>query len=252
MNTNEPLSPDEIERLLESRGPARPGLDEALRRLRSEFSQAPSKDVRTKHLAAMAAAVGQAPASVAPVRRARRRHVGRRIALGCAASLLVSGSALAATGSLPRPAQDAVAKVAHDVGLNLPHSTQVTNPRAVQNSGVQFANAKKQWLECEKSGAKDCGPKPTAQQFVHPSTSPESPEATDHHGNGNGPGHDQGHGQGQSTEPGHTPHPTGDGNGHATPKPSDDGHGSFSGSDGGSGDHGGSDHTPEPTQTPGN
>jgi hypothetical protein len=227
------LTPEEIERLLAGRGPERPGLDAALRRVRSEFSAAPDPEVRTKHLAAMAAAFGQATPTPARIRH-RRRFV-RRAAIGSVAFVLVGGSALAATGSLPRPAQDAVAKVAHDVGLNLPHSTQVTNPRAVQNPGVQFANTKKAWLDCEKAGRTDCGPKPSAKSFVHPATTPSSEPSE-------GPGNSGDHSQGHGPDATHTPHPTDQSGDHgATPRPTATPH-----VDGG--DHGdGGSHTPEPT-----
>ncbi len=215
-------------------------LDQALERLRVELTTSPDSDVRTKHLAAMKAAF--VTPNLAP-RRIRRPGFARRVAVGAAAFVLVGGTAMAATGTLPAPAQDAVAKVAHGVGLSLPHRAEVTNPRANENPGVAFANAKKRWLDCEKSGATDCGPKPTAQGFIHVSPKPsESPEGSEGPGN-----HGQGFEHRHSPETTRTPHPTEHGEGQVTPRPThtpqptehaDDGHGS-------------DDHTPRPSQTPG-
>jgi hypothetical protein len=210
-----------------------PRIERFFEALRDGFSKAPTPQVREHHLAAMKAAfVPGGEPSRAP--RRPRRFV-RRVAIFSAAGLLASGTALAATGTLPRPAQDAVAKVAHGIGLDLPHPTAVTNPRAVQNPGVGFANAKKAWNDCRKTGATTCGPKPKAQDFVHPTS---SPAVTAHPNNGQGDEH-RATPNPQATR---TPHPGADDGGHPTPRATEAG--------GGGHDHGDAAETPEPTRTP--
>lgn len=210
-----PLTPDEIDRLVAGAGPVRSELDEALRSLRAEFAQAPAPDVRTTHLRVMMAALGEPGGAPSPRRRTARRR--KLVVLTALASVLVGGSALAATGALPSAAQDAVAKVAHDVGLEIPHTTKAPNPHSTP--GRSFANAKKQWLDCEKSGSTTCGPKPEAQDFiVHPTT----PASSDHPGVGHGNPHAS-HGPEHTLSPERTPHPSnGEGSGgegvHETPK----------------------------------
>jgi hypothetical protein len=217
--------------------------------IRNAFSAEPDPEIRTKHLAAMKAAFGM-PAT-APARAPRGRFV-RRVAVATAACLSVGGSALAATGSLPAPAQNAVASVAREVGLSIPHTahaTQVTNPRAVQNPGVQFANAKKRWLDCEKSGVSTCGPKPQAGDFVHPSPEPSlSPEASEQP---EGADHGQGAEHRHNQQVSHPPHPTDHGEGEGSPEPSRTPHADGNGNGHGNGHgHGGDDH-PEPSSSPG-
>jgi hypothetical protein len=249
------LTPDEIERLLGGRGPARPGLDETLRSLRQEFSAEPDPDVRTRHLAAMSAAFGAEPSVSPSFVGARRRRLARRVAVGCAASLLVGGSAMAATGTLPKPAQDAVADVARSVGLDLPHTTPPGQIVRAGKPGPQFADAKKAWLDCTKTNSTDCGPKPKPKDFV-PTSSPASSHAPEvGHGN---EGVHGGEGEPSSTsEPARTSHPSdGDSSDHSgrvesTETPGHDSGGGVSGSDHSGSGHGADTHTPEPTETPG-
>lgn len=94
---------------------------------RATFAVAPTPKVKQQHLAAMAEAFLEAPAGhlvTTPIRRSLMNRVlatraAKAFAIGLAA-LLATGSALAATGSLPDRAQDAVADTIDVVGLDIP------------------------------------------------------------------------------------------------------------------------------------
>jgi hypothetical protein len=243
------LTPQEIERLLEGqRSPdgRHASLEEALRGIRNEFSAHPQPEVRAQHLQAMMAAFGQSSTAPAPARRLQRGRIARRAGIAVAASVLVGGSALAATGSLPTPAQDAIAKVAHGIGFDIPHSTAHPTPQA-DLPGPRFAAAKKAWLECVKErGADACGPKPQAQDFVTPSPKashePASTEPSEH---GVGNPHHSPVAPKATANPGHGGENPGNGDAHPTPKVTVPANAGSSGSG-----SGGVDRTPKPIPTP--
>jgi hypothetical protein len=209
--TRERLTPQEIERLLAGRigaddsnlGP----LSRALGDLRDTYAGKPSADVRSAHLARMAAALEEAP-GVEPS-RARRRRFGfaARVGAATAGIVLIAGGAMAATGALPDSVQDAVAGAASVVGLDIPggedESTpapgQPSNPTAADNKARAdaYTTAKQEWTACVAEAApahegpgpfdpeEACGPKPQpspAQQA--PGQQTATPEATDHPGLG--------------------------------------------------------------------
>ena len=93
--------------------------DEIFEDLRTVLLASPSEFVADQHLAAMADAqeVRVEPTPLAPRRRAR---VLAAAAVG--AAVLVGGGIAAAAGELPRPLQDAVARVLEPLGVDLPRS----------------------------------------------------------------------------------------------------------------------------------
>ncbi len=245
------LTPQEIERLLEGHSSADPKLarlSDSLQAMRETYSAPVRPEVKAQHVQAMMAAFGETSSAPSPFRRPRRARLMKRAAVAVGASVLLGGSALAATGSLPAPAQDALAKAAHGVGIDLPHSTAHPTPRASSLPGPQFAAAKKAWLDCVKEKGKDaCGPKPMAQDFVKPSPKashePGEPKSTEpsEHGVGN-PHH-------SPTAPRATPNP-----GHGGSNP---GNGSDNvpvrtpNANSGDSGHGNDDlKTPQPVKTP--
>jgi hypothetical protein len=129
----ERLDAPELDRLLqaglEAREPAAEGpldaLAAAVAEVRAAFLVEPSPEMAARHLAAMAAAAEDGVAVELPPRSrpVRLFTVRRAVALGVAAALTAS-AALASTGSLPRPAQDFVARVASHVGIDLPDAAR--------------------------------------------------------------------------------------------------------------------------------
>lgn len=237
------LTPEEVERLLEGHQvpESLKPLQESLQSIRAAYTVPAASEVKAQHLQAMMAAFGQHAPATSSFRRVRRVRIMKRASIAVAASVLVGGSALAATGSLPAPAQDALAKVAHGVGINLPHTTPHPSPHVPDLPGPHFAEAKRNWLECVKERGKDaCGPKPSATDFVNvtpkPTHEPASTEPSEH-GVGN---------------PHHSPEPTETANpGHGGPNPGSD-HPTpvaTAAAHGDGGDHGGV-HTPQPVPTP--
>lgn len=94
--------------------------------VRGAFAAPPAEPTRATHLAAMTqvyadlvATVRSGPAVRPPSRR--RRFIVRG-GVAAAALILVSGSAMAATGTLPDAAQDAVSRVARSIGVKLPRA----------------------------------------------------------------------------------------------------------------------------------
>lgn len=129
---------------------------------------------------------------------------GRRsLAAAVAASLiLVSGGALAATGRLPGPIQDAVAKVANAVGVKIPDSDDAQGERDRLNAEQEkaYQAAQRAWALCVSMRAREhagsrfdteevCGEKPEREDFenarntqpdgVAPAKSADNPIATD-------------------------------------------------------------------------
>lgn len=104
-----------------------PELDAYLDQLRGELSQPPAADIARRHVAAMAAAVADAPVSrwaryrtavaagLAPAPRARPAWAAAALA-----GLLGMTGALASANVLPDPAQRFVADAAANVGVDLP------------------------------------------------------------------------------------------------------------------------------------
>jgi hypothetical protein len=91
---------------------------------RTAFVRPPSAAVEQRHLAAMVGAFEAPDVSTAPRRKRLMKRIAaigavKALAIGVVA-LVASGSALAAAGSLPDPAQDAVANTVENVGLNIP------------------------------------------------------------------------------------------------------------------------------------
>ncbi len=156
MSENGPFSHDELEAFASH--------------LRRVFNAPPDEDVRAAHLAAMSAEVPDAaPASAARGRRVR--GIGVRGAVAAAGLVLVGGSVLAATGTLPAPVQDVIADAVDGVvdipGGHEPGRGTPSNPIAAQNKAeaVAFTTAKKAWLDCMKA---DASPTPTPAEGADP------------------------------------------------------------------------------------
>jgi hypothetical protein len=197
---------DDVEQLLRGR-PARRdrplrGVAELVGETRRVFAASVDADVRTRHLAAMAHARSDA-ASPEPRRAywnrrppARAKSVAKVGALATGL-VLVAGSAMAATGTLPEPAQRGIARVVRTVGLRIPGDvekkakpdTDKVRPEtpAAQNRAraKAFTDAKKAWTRCVAAAApahvgpepfdpeEACGPKPRPAEKPHPATSAE-------------------------------------------------------------------------------
>src|SRR2546422_10083251 len=146
--------------------------------VRDAYTRGPDPETQARHLRAMAEEFSAAPVVV----RRRRLPVGRATVAALMGSVLVAGSALAATGHLPGPAQNAVSDAAKVVGLTIPspHANGKTHgdagkARAAANKAraKAFTDAKKSWTECVAENARQhtgpgpfdpeaaCGPKPT-------------------------------------------------------------------------------------------
>jgi hypothetical protein len=224
------LTPDDADRIFSSGTKGSDHLASFVRDMRETYSRAPDAATQTRHLRAMAEEFTARPAA-APVRK-RRLPVGRAAAAALVGSLLVAGSALAATGHLPDPAQNAVSDAAKVVGLTIPASHahgDAGKARAAANKAraKQFTKAKKSWTECVAESAREhtgpgpfdpetaCGPKPNSQEFRPAPSGPSGP--TD-----NGNGKDNGnHGQPAVDGHGHDDHSQG--SGAAVPTPDDNG-----------------------------
>lgn len=102
---------------------------------RAALVETPSPAVERRHLSAMVEAFEASDASRTHPRR--NTFMSRIFAIGAAkalavgvVALLATGSALAATGALPDPAQDAVANTVDDVGLDIPGGDDEENEGA--------------------------------------------------------------------------------------------------------------------------
>jgi hypothetical protein len=211
----ERLTSQEIERLLAGRigsnDPKLGALSRAVSDVRDAYSAKPTADIRAAHLAAMVSALGEA-SGVEPSRSRRRRFgFAARVGTAAAGLVLVAGGAMAATGTLPDPVQNAVSEAARAVGLHIPEgdegdtegtpagSAQPSNPTAAENKARadEYTTAKKAWTECVAESApkhegpgpfdpeEACGPKPQpspAQQA--PGQQEASPTPADHPGVG--------------------------------------------------------------------
>jgi hypothetical protein len=115
-------------------GVSAPDPDEPLTRftadVRATFAATPAEPTRAAHLHAMietyAGLVGAPAPAPAPTRRRRRFVVRGTIA--AAGLVLLGGSAMAATGTLPDVAQDAVSRVADVFGVKIPRAHPTDTP----------------------------------------------------------------------------------------------------------------------------
>jgi hypothetical protein len=214
MSPRKRLTPQQAESVLSGRtsagDPEHGRLVRALGQLRDANTRTPSAGVKDTHLAAMTEAYEPA-SGIAQKSPRRRRGFALRTGLVAAGAVLVAGSALAATGSLPDAAQNAVADVVSSVGLNLPggnDETQVTPaPAEAGKAGAEenraraeeFTAAKQAWTACvaEKAPAHEgpeafdpeeaCGPKPQPSAVPEEPGQPADPGANapdDHPGSG--------------------------------------------------------------------
>lgn len=124
----------------------------AVRRLRADLLEAPSEALAARHLAAMVATARAAgPTRLVgrlPARSATRR---RAAVLALAAAMTLTGG-LAWAGSLPGPAQDAIAGLATHLGLDLPSSED--RPPAAEHGAEVSETARDPSLQgCEKGQA---------------------------------------------------------------------------------------------------
>lgn len=125
----ERLSAEELDRLLEADpqglppGGAAAAVAAAVAQVREAFLQPVGPEVAARHLAVMTAALEDGLWSTASRRRFRLFTLRRAVAIGIAAALTAS-AAMATTGTLPRPAQDFVARVASHVGIDLPEAAE--------------------------------------------------------------------------------------------------------------------------------
>jgi len=213
-------TPDDADRIFSSAAEGSDPLVAFVRDMRETFSRAPDGATQARHLRAMAGEFTTRPAAAQA--RKRRLPVGRAAAAALVGSLLVTGSALAATGHLPDAAQNAISDAAKAVGLTIPgpHGNGKSHgdagkARAADNRAraKAFTDAKKTWTECvaekasEHSGSSGpfdpeaaCGPKPNPQDFR---SAPAGPTGPTDHGNGNN-GNDNGnHGQPATQNHGH-------------------------------------------------
>ena len=225
------MTPDDADRIFSSAADGPDPMVSFVHDMRRTYARSPDAATQAKHLRAMAGEFTARPH--APLQRKRRLPVGRAAAAALVGAVLVGGSALAATGHLPGPAQSALSHAAKVVGLTIPspHDSGKSHgddgkARAAANKAraKQFTDAKKSWTACVAEKAREhtgpgpfdpeaaCGPKPASQDF-HPA--PTGPTGPDDHGNGkdNGnhgqpatAGHGQGGGNGQA--PAHDTVPT--------------------------------------------
>lgn len=192
------LSYTEVERLIRGDATVDPSLAGFLSQVR-ELAEAPPRKLAASHISMLAEAARSA-ASAAPAlqpalmeRRPgllRRRLGTRAAAVAFALLLLGAGVAAAATGTLPDPAQTAIANVAAQIGLDIPGADQEPGDEVSAASSVysgevaenaqEYVQAVRQavnryteelegWVDCVKeSSAPACGDKPKLD-MPHPS-----------------------------------------------------------------------------------
>lgn len=149
------LSSERLERVLAGDAPE----DEeatrvaaAVRRLRTDLLEAPSEAAAARHLAAMVSAARTAGSTRLVRSLPARSTIRRRAAvLALAAAMTLTGG-LAWAGSLPGPAQDAIAGLANHIGIDLPSSED--RPPAAQHGAEVSETARDSSLQgCEKGQA---------------------------------------------------------------------------------------------------
>lgn len=126
----------------------------ALADLRAGAALAPSAAVRLVHLAAMQRAPEAPDTDVVVPRPRRRPGFVPKLVGATAAFVLAAGTGLAATGSLPDPAQDAVAGVVRRVGIDLPTRVNVplqSAPEAAPAPPVVSPHAEDKPLESPRA-----------------------------------------------------------------------------------------------------
>ncbi len=236
------LTPEDADRIFSVAAQGSDPLVSFVRDMRETYARAPDDAMQARHLRAMAEEFTARPAA-APVRK-RRLPVGRAAAAALVGTVLVAGSALAATGHLPSPAQNAVADAAKVVGISIPspHGHGKANgdagkARAAGNKAraKEFTDAKKNWTECVASMAREhkgpgafdpvaeCGPKPSSEEFGPAPSGPSGPsdngkgKDNGNHGqpavDGHGSGHDDHPAQGGAPTPDDHAGPGGPGSG---------------------------------------
>lgn len=151
--------------------------------IKQTFERAPAPDVRGAHLQAMSSTEPVAGPAVRSRRRAPRRLLAGAVVIG---GVLAGGSAMAVTGTLPDPIQEALADVGDAVGVHLPHvdgRPSQTPAAANKARSTAFTNAKKAWVTCVHEHAIDdddavaaeaaCGEKPHPHDFTIPAKTPK-------------------------------------------------------------------------------
>src|SRR5437016_10368916 len=115
------LTPDDADRIFSSdvhkTDPRLGELASFAREVRRTYTEPPDAETQVRHLRAMAEEFSVVP----PVAKRRRLPLGRAAAAALVGTVLVAGSALAATGHLPDAAQNAVAGAVEVVGVKIPH-----------------------------------------------------------------------------------------------------------------------------------
>ena len=159
------------------------------------FGEPPKPAVRAAHLRRMAEAVDQ-QVPAAYVARSRRRRLVLRGATVAFGLVLAGGSAMAATGTLPDPVQNALADAVDSV-VDIPGGDSASggnpkNPIAAANKAEaeEYTEAKKAYNACKKAEhvaskaspsptpvESACGSKPVRQDFKDDKT--PKPEKTE-------------------------------------------------------------------------
>lgn len=101
---------------------------ELIEEIRSGFLSAPWEDVVQRHLAAMLVTSEAARHLSGRTHRTRRRRVAVFATTAAMGAALLAGGAAAATGSLPGPAQRAVAGIVEPFGVELPNGHREDAP----------------------------------------------------------------------------------------------------------------------------
>lgn len=138
------LGPHDVGRLLAGKVAASDAelgpLAALLDRVRVEYPKAPDVSVESRHLAMMLDAFEPEASVERGGKRTRARRTFAKIAVAVLATSAATGSALAATGNLPRPVQRVVANAVRHVGIDLPgarsHGTPASpNARSTHHGG---------------------------------------------------------------------------------------------------------------------
>lgn len=165
MDREPTIDPQEADDLLAGRpSPVRDRfgyVSDVLERARAALNEPPSGEVEERHLMAMAetfAELGPGPL----IASGRRTWIGRRMlqtqagraAALALAGLVVTGSALAATGNLPEPVQDAVADAVHGL-VDLPGGSDDLDRQIVDGPDAPGADENGPATVDDRSGPED-------------------------------------------------------------------------------------------------
>jgi len=198
------------------------GLPDFVTETRRVFSAPPRAEVRRAHLAAMKEVVARGVSPAAP--RRRRRRTAAKVGVLSAGFVLVAGSAMAATGTLPDAAQHGLSVAVAHVGITIPNhglgfdaddehpttpATDGTTPAAENKARAKrFTDAKKTWTACVAAAAKAhegdeafdpetaCGPKPSPEAAGPKEEKPKNTPASEQgqqHGSSAGAGQSDTH-----------------------------------------------------------